>query len=259
MKKLHLILFLNCYLCTLFSMEDRETSLSNMPIDVSGTYLAHLPADVDMYIAQYLPFFDRENDQEFIQRSSSIVQGDTHKPIEYKHRKAQIEVTKKKIPYTYCSLTLENIKRGKQYLTIHTKKDCPTNHFFSYSPDYSKLIYVADKAIYCIYDEQSKKITDYPIGHVGEIVAITLSSCAKYVAIVYKSLASSSYIIKLIYDGFFEYHTQLKLKTIKSVSFNMQGTQVIVHDATDNYEIFPLVNADMCKNQKKIEYYFHRS
>jgi len=232
-------------------------------------YIASFPVDIQNEIAQYLTFYDREDEAEFIERTKVIPQGDKNRPISYLNGEIKIDKWHS-FGKGSCSFIAKNSKiqsfKNAHYFPIHEGyKTCDSNHLFSCSPDCSTFIWGYDN--WC--NHQKFKIFNTKNSHwtyltmnLDIAVAVAVSSGATHIALVIKTseLESPFYTLKIINTADKTQIFQVSEK-IKSVAFNKQGTQVIIHYPNDEYKIFPISRIMMQashqeKSKKTLSHYF---
>ena len=246
--------------------KNKPTSFHNNP-----SPLLQLHSNLQDIITQYLIFNDRETDQEFINRSKAITYGTNQQiPIEYpKDQMLQLRTkfflslfADKKV----LKITNKTTQLSKELYLYDQPVAWHDSTLFSCSPNHSKVILSKIDTRYSPYTSQSlvmiidlntkKEWRNYytlpplyaPCIHMSNADiyhAIAVANCGNIFARVYQSqtnpIGHYVEIKNCIATKYPQIHEHpVLLPSIKSMTFNKQGTKLIVHNEDDEYIIIPI-------------------
>ena len=225
-------------------------------------WLAVLPAEMQCEILKHV--LNRENDEELIERTNDLQQGDYSKPVTYNNLQAHITIrfplfSLSNIEYLMVKNLITNTekevyRRSKQKNWLFTDENI--KWLFSFSPDCSKLLSASEDDL-LLFDIHAdcKLLTSQP--------SIIKEKSSQYIAVsndgnLMAELApfkkccreGDFYLLKIkkIQEDKPFFEATRKLQFVESIAFNKQATKVIVHakkcnecdtnaDAKNDYEI----------------------
>jgi len=248
-------------------LKSKKKSKQELKEETRGVcYLALLPDDIQNLIAEYLPFPDREDEREFVERARKVQQGDKNNPI--KQGNFLIKLMEEEVLNMpsifgyYLELSFENTiaEEKKNLIDTYSGMAWEKEDIFSCSADASKVIMTNNFEGTSIFDtrknKQIYKVEAPKQGFINKTIASAISNDGTLIACIedlhfYKVRPSPDGKGKILFTKNSPGPYILTCKNInnnteaqpislpntikKLIAFNKQATQIIVFETTDTW------------------------